>query len=159
MNLNEVIEFINGCSDDTKVYIGCDSYRKRKNKQWFAHYTTVVVVHVDGSRGCKIFYEKSSEVDYDQKKNRPQMRMMNEVYKASEMFLTLSPHIERDIEIHVDINPDECHGSSCAYSQALGYIQGVCGVKPKFKPDAWAASKGADRGKRLNDSESINISA
>lgn len=148
-DLNEVVEFINSCSEETKIYIGCDSYRKMTKGKWVAFYTTVVVVHINGKNGCRIYYEKSSEVDYDNKKNRPQMRMMNEVYKVTELYLTLSPHIEKDIEIHIDINPEEGHGSNCAYSQALGYVQGVCGVKPKFKPDAWAASKGADRGKFL----------
>jgi len=144
--LKEVVNFINSCSDNTKVYIGCDSYRKKKGDKWFAHYTTVVVVHMNGNNGCRIYHEKSSEIDYDQKKNRPQLRMMNEVYKSSEMYLTIAPHIEKDIEIHVDVNPDERYGSNCAYSQAIGYIRGVCGVDPKFKPDAWAASCAADRG-------------
>lgn len=149
MKVKEVVDFINSCSDTTKVYIGCDSYRKPKDGKWYAHYTTVVVVHIDGNKGCRIFHEKSTELDYDQKKNRPQMRMMNEVYKSSELYLTLAPFIEKDIEIHIDVNPDERHGSNCAYSQALGYIRGVCGVDPKFKPDAFAASCAADRGKQL----------
>ena len=119
LDLEKVVEFINECSDDTKVYIGCDSYRKNRKGTWVAIYTTVVVVHIDGSRGCKIFYEKSEERDYDTKKHRPVTRMMNEVYKSSEMFLTLNPFIEKDIEVHVDIwelffesSPSSCYGTS-----------------------------------------------
>lgn len=133
MNYKEIIEYINELSDSTKIYVGCDSYRKKKGEKWFAHYTTVIVVHIDGNKGCKIFYEKDIEIDYDTKKNRPYQRMLNEIYRTTKVYLDIVPHIEKDIEIHVDVNPDERHGSNVAYSLAIGYIQGVCGVKPKFK--------------------------
>ena len=51
----------------------------------------------------------------------------------------------RDVEVHLDINPNEMHGSSCVISQAIGYIKGVCNVIPFVKPDAFAASYAADR--------------
>lgn len=34
--------------------------------------------------------------------------------------------IDRDFEIHLDINPDERHGSNVAYGAAKGMIQGYC---------------------------------
>ena len=144
--IDEVVEYINNCDELTKVYIGCDSERFRKNRKWYASYTTVIVIHKSGNKGCKVFGETVKEADFCKKLNRPSMRMMNEVYKASDIFLQLSPLILNDIEIHVDINPNEKHGSHCAYSQALGYVKGVCGVTPKFKPESLAASCCADRG-------------
>ena len=51
----------------------------------------------------------------------------------------------RDVEVHLDINPDEQYGSSCVIQQAVGYIKGVCNVIPMVKPDAFAASYAADR--------------
>ena len=75
---------------------------------------------------------------------------MNEVYKISELYLKLHEVLEgRDVEVHLDINPDEHHGSSCVISQAVGYIKGVCNVIPFVKPDAFAASYAADRFKGL----------
>jgi predicted RNase H-related nuclease YkuK (DUF458 family) len=55
----------------------------------------------------------------------------------------------RDVEVHLDINPDEDHGSSVVISQAVGYIKGTCNVIPFVKPDAFAASYAADRFKSL----------
>ena len=55
----------------------------------------------------------------------------------------------RDVEVHLDINPDEDYGSSCVLNQAIGYIKGTCNVVPLVKPDAFAASYAADRLKGL----------
>jgi len=146
LNFDEVRDFINAQSDETKIYIGGDSSRFRKNGVWHAEYTMAIVVHIDGKHGCKIFGESSTEVDYDQKRNRPSMRLMNEVYKISELYLKLHEVLEgRDVAVHLDINPNEAHGSSCVVSQAIGYIRGTCNVIPMVKPNAWAASYAADR--------------
>jgi predicted RNase H-related nuclease YkuK (DUF458 family) len=144
-DIEEVRDFIAKQSPETKVYIGCDSYRFKKEGTWFARYTTVCVVHINGKNGCRVFGNIDTERDYDAKKNRPVNRMMNEVYRSAEMYLQLSEVIgDRDIEVHVDINPDPKHGSNVAYAQALGYIRGVCGVDATPKPDALASSFAAD---------------
>ena len=75
---------------------------------------------------------------------------MSEVYKVSELYLQLAEVLEgRDVEVHLDINPDEQYGSSCVIQQAVGYIRGVCNVIPMVKPEAFAASYAADRYKSL----------
>lgn len=147
LDLDEVREFIKNCSDATAVYIGADSERYRgKDDQWYADYTVAVVVHLDGSRGCKIFGQVDSERDYDNRHDRPAMRLMNEVYRASQMYLDLAEAIgDRHVEVHLDINPDLMHGSSCVVQQAIGYVRGVCNVIPMVKPNAFAASYCADR--------------
>jgi predicted RNase H-related nuclease YkuK (DUF458 family) len=72
------------------------------------------------------------------------------VYKVSELYLKLADVLEgRNVEVHLDINPDEMHGSSCVISQAIGYIKGTCNVIPFVKPQAFAASYAADRLKGL----------
>jgi predicted RNase H-related nuclease YkuK (DUF458 family) len=130
----------------TKIYIGSDSARYRKGDVWHAEYCTVVVVHYDGNRGCKVFGQLESERDYDQKKDKPRMRLMNEVMRTAQMYLDLEEVIGyRDVQIHLDINPDEKHGSSCVISEAVGYIKGFCNVVPFVKPNAFAASIAADR--------------
>jgi len=51
--------------------------------------------------------------------------------------------------VHLDINPDEVHGSSCVVNEAIGYIRGMCNVVPMVKPNACAATNAADRLKSL----------
>lgn len=146
LNLDEVKDFIRAQSDNTKFYIGGDSERFRMDGVWYAEYTIVVVVHYEGSKGAKLFGEVTRERDYDQKKNRPALRLMNEVFKISEMFLQLQDVLkDRYVEIHMDINPKEIHGSSCVLQQAIGYIKGTCNIVPMVKPNAWSASFAADR--------------
>jgi predicted RNase H-related nuclease YkuK (DUF458 family) len=147
LNLNEVKNFIDQQSPQTKIYLGCDSERFKLNDEWYADYTIVICVHIDGRHGCKIFGEVTREKDYDQRKDRPSMRLMNEVYKVAEVFAKLKEVIvDRAMEVHLDINPNKVHGSSCVIQQAVGYIRGTCNVIPFVKPDAFAASFAADRG-------------
>jgi len=150
LNIDELCAYINAQSPETKIYIGGDSRRFRKNGQWHAEYTLAVVVHIDGKHGCKIFGESSVERDYDQRRDRPSMRLMNEVYKISELYLKLHEVLEdREVEVHLDINPNEMYGSSCVVQQAIGYIRGMCNVVPMVKPRAFAASYAADRLKEV----------
>jgi predicted RNase H-related nuclease YkuK (DUF458 family) len=150
LDINEVRDYIQSQSLETKIYIGGDSRRFRQNGQWHAEYTMAIVVHIDGKHGCKIFGESSVEIDYDQKRSRPSMRLMNEVYKISELYLKLHEVLEdREVAVHLDINPNELHGSSCVVQQAIGYIRGTCNVIPMVKPNAWAASYAADRLKEI----------
>jgi predicted RNase H-related nuclease YkuK (DUF458 family) len=149
IDINEVAEFVNALDADTKVYIGCDSERHKVGNQWYADYILAVVVHINGNNGCKIFGAVQKEMDFDSKYNRPRMRLMNEVYKVSQLYLDLSKVIAHDIEVHLDINPSEMHGSSCVVNEAIGYVRGMCNVVPLVKPRAFAASYAADRFKGL----------
>ena len=146
LNIDEVRAFILAQSPETKIYLGSDSARFRKDGVWMAEYTLAVVVHMDGNHGCKIFGESSVELDFDAKKDRPRMRLMNECYKLSELYLKLADVLDgRHVEIHLDLNPNLKHGSSCAVEEAIGYIRGTCNMTPLVKPHAWAASCVADR--------------
>jgi predicted RNase H-related nuclease YkuK (DUF458 family) len=148
--LNEIVELLTRYDENTKIYLGCDSVvHSTEDGKKFAKYATVAIIHLNGKHGCKIFSQISKQPDYDLKKDRPKMRMMNEVMKVCELYNELAPLVdEYDISIHLDINTDEKHGSSCAVKEAAGYVLGVTGLpedKIKFKPDSWASSFGADR--------------
>jgi predicted RNase H-related nuclease YkuK (DUF458 family) len=146
MNLEEVKEFIQRQSEQTKIYVGCDSERFRIGEDWYADYILAIVVHIDGKHGCKLFGEVIRERDYDQKVDRPRFRLMNEAYKLSELYLKLADVFEgREVEVHLDINPSEMYGSNCVMNEAIGYIRGTCNVIPMIKPKAFAASYAADR--------------
>ena len=146
-DIEVVKEFILNTSPETKIYIGADSERYRDKKSlWHAEYTVAIVIHIDGNKGCKVFGNVSRERDYDNRHDRPALRLMNEVYRASEMYLQLADVIgDRHCEVHLDISPDILHGSSCVVTQAIGYIRGTCNIIPMVKPDAFAASYAADR--------------
>lgn len=156
--LTEIREYLSTVSEESRVYIGCDSNRfQDKQGAWNARYTTAVVVHINNNNGCKVFCDSDSSLDYDQKKDRPIMRMMNEAYKAIEAYQQLELDlIDREVEIHLDINEDAKHGSNAARGQAVGYAMGVSGRTVRIKPDAHAASYAADhfvRGKYRKGSE------
>jgi uncharacterized protein len=139
-------QYLSGCSPTSKIYIGCDSTRYKKDGVWFADYATVVVVHINGKNGCKIFGEIVTERDFMQKKGKPNMRLLNECYKVSGLYLELFEVIgDRDVELHLDINPNPKYASNEVVQQAMGYIKGTCDITPKIKPEAFCASYAADR--------------
>ena len=143
--IEDLVDLLYGLTEDTKIYIGTDSVRFRQDGRWYAKYASVCVVHMNGKNGCRVFKHRSIEPDYDLKKNRPSIRLMNEVMKSCELYTQLAPFIDEfDVEIHVDINLDEKHGSNCAAKQAAGYVLGTTGIEPVFKPNSFAASFGAD---------------
>jgi predicted RNase H-related nuclease YkuK (DUF458 family) len=146
IDIDAVRDFILAQTPETKIYIGGDSERFLIGKDWYADYIMVIVVHINGNNGCKIFGEVQRERDWDKKRDKPRMRLMNEVYKIAELYLKLHDVLEdREVQVHLDINPNEMHGSSCVINEAVGYIKGMCNVVPMVKPKAFAASYAADR--------------
>lgn len=146
LNIEEVRQFIEQQGPNTKIYIGADSIRYMKRDKWYADYTLAIVIHIDGRHGCKIFGEVQTELDRDAKASKPSMRLMNEVYKVADLFQKLQDVVgEKEVQIHLDINPDQNFVSSMVIQQAIGYIRGVCNVIPMVKPQAFAASCAADR--------------
>ena len=65
LNLEEVKEFIEKQTPETKIYLGCDSERLRVDGVWYADYILAIVVHIDGKHGCKLFGEVIREKDFD----------------------------------------------------------------------------------------------
>jgi predicted RNase H-related nuclease YkuK (DUF458 family) len=149
-DIEVVKSFIQEQSAQTRIYIGVDSERIRENNTWYADYTAAVVVHIDGKHGCRLFGEVTRERDWDQRADRPNTRLMTEVYKVSELYLRLADVLEhRLVEVHLDINSADQHASSNVVAQAIGYIRGTCNVTPKIKPEAFAATNAADRLRNL----------
>lgn len=150
----EIFNLLLSVSSSTRVYLGCDSVAYKKGRRpdgtpiWYGKFATVLIVHIDGKRGCRIFRHVDHEIVFDNKKNRPQDRLMKEVYRTAALYRQVRGLIDGfETEIHLDINPNKEHGSSCVISQATGYILGTTGIDPKsvkVKPDAFAASFGAD---------------
>ena len=149
INFVDILAYLEKCDSRTKIYVGCDSDRILSQGKFYADYTSVVVVHVNGNNGCKIFSETVRELDYDDQK-KPYTRLMNEVYKVADLYhKTLLAMGDLNIEVHLDINSSDQHFSNNVVSQAIGYIRGVCNVEPMIKPMAWAATCAADRAKSI----------
>ena len=139
VNEAEVRDFISKQSPESKIYIGGDSERFKIDGVWYADYTIAIVIHVNGNNGCKVFGEITRERDYDQKKDKPRMRLMNEVMKVANFYLKFADILEDyEVEIHLDISPDKKHGSNVVLNEAIGYIKGMCNVIPFVKPQSWA---------------------
>ncbi len=149
INIQEVVEFLKGCDESTKLYVGCDSERVLVKGKWYADYITAVVVHINGNNGCKIFGAVERERDFETRGDKPKMRLMNEVYRVADVYLKLAEVVDLPIEVHLDINPNEMHKSNVALSEAVGYIKGMCNVVPMVKPRAFAASNAADKYKEV----------
>ncbi|MFM7502133.1 MAG: ribonuclease H-like YkuK family protein, partial [Betaproteobacteria bacterium] len=103
IDLEQVKCFIEAQSAETRIYIGADSHRLVIGNTWYADYTLAIVVHINGKNGCKLFGEVVRERDYDQKKDKPQFRLMNEVYKVADLYLKLADVLsDRHVEVHLD---------------------------------------------------------
>lgn len=145
--LTEVKSYIKSMSTESAIYFGADSMRIKKNGKWFALYSIVVVAHIDGKHGCKLFGYNVLEPDFEKNPGKPFNRMMTEAYKVAELYTVLEDEVMLmdTVEIHLDISPLTINGSNVAIKAACGYILGVCGIEPKTKPMAFAASYCADR--------------
>ena len=139
--------FLSNVSEDSKIYLGCDSQKHKKGDIWYATFAIVLVVHIDGKHGCKIFGFKDKERVYDKVKN-PRMRLMGEVYRVIELYNLLADELEAfanfECEIHLDVNSDPKWASNSVMREAMGYVMGMTGIEAKIKPNAFAASYAAD---------------
>lgn len=128
-------------SKTSEVFIGCDSLRFKKGERWFARYSVVVVLHIDGNKGCKIFSKTVVDPDYGNLK----LRLLNEVGYAVEIATEILDVVDgRSFSIHLDINTDPKHKSSVAVKEAIGYVRGMMGFDPVLKPNSMMASHCAD---------------
>lgn len=146
-NIDEIKQAIIDSSITTKVYIGCDSkVISYKNNVQKIRYCTVVILHIDGNKGGRIF-SNVEHVEFYGKTDKPKQRLMTEVQKVVELGWELLDVIEdRVFEVHLDLNTDPKHKSNVAVKEALGYVQGTLGITAKLKPEAFAASSAADVG-------------
>jgi predicted RNase H-related nuclease YkuK (DUF458 family) len=137
----EAKQAILSSSPQSSVYIGCDSIRFRKNKQWYAKYSTVIIVHMDSKKGCRLYHESVDMPDYGNLKQRLLMEVQLAVAAATEIIDVIG---DRHMEVHLDINPDPRHKSNVAVKEALGWVKGSLNLDAKIKPASFAATHCAD---------------
>ncbi len=135
-DVEEVRRFIEQTSEESSIYVGCDS-RQFRGKTIFV---TVVVIHINSNHGAKIFWkvERLKRID------SIRQRLLEEVNRAVYVALMIADVVgNRPFEVHLDINPNPDHRSSVIVKEAVGYVLAQ-GLKPVLKPDAIAASAVAD---------------
>lgn len=135
-------EAILNSSESSSVYIGADSIRfKRKNGEWFAKYSVVIILHMDSKRGCQLFHKTYELRDYGNRKQRLIAEAGYAIEAATEIMDVLG---DRKLEIHLDLNPNPKYKSNEAVKEALGYVKGTTGIDAKIKPHSFAATHAAD---------------
>ena len=148
--IDKAIEKIRKSTEECSIYIGCDSKvfrnRKDKTKKRFSKYRIHVWVHRNSCNGAYCIFKHNITEEFYGKTRNIQQRLLKEVELASNIAVALQPHVgNRRFEIHLDINSDEHNRSNEIANMAMGYVQGMTGIKPMLKPNSPAASFAADR--------------
>ncbi len=150
--LTKIIEEEVAKGYNLKVSVGTDS-QKSGGKGGYKFATVILISTSEDlggvivGRGGMIVGATYYNTFKRQNKDLVNERMVYEVGKSVEVAYEIAPLLDLydiPLEIHADINPNEAHESNKALQQAVGYILGM-GYSFKVKPDAWAASFGADR--------------
>lgn len=124
--------------DDIRICIGTDSQVKGSD----IHFATVIVLLRVGS-GAVVLARKQQV----RAKLSIKQRMLEEVNRSMEVAIPLQPLLNElniRFEIHADINTHPSFKSHDAFSEAIGYIQGM-GFDFRAKPFAFASSSCANR--------------
>ena len=159
LDYDAIRKHIEESSPHAVIMIGCDSVRKRPSQNVVATalYSTVVCIRKASGEpgsimyhGCRVFGASVRLPDYGKvirsgKLANLKLRLLQEVAYALEAYSNVCEAIgDRRFEIHLDIASDPQWESNVAMSEARGYVLGVSGKEPEFKPNALAASFAAD---------------
>lgn len=137
IDIEAALTAIRESSETSSVYVGCDSVVLDEE----IAYVTVLIIHYDSVHGGRIFKDIKFEYNHGNR-NR---RLLAEVGYAQQLASEVIEAVgARHFEIHLDINPDVKHASNAVMKEAVGWIAGVFGFKPKLKPHAFAASGASD---------------
>lgn len=134
-----------------KICVGTDSQKKGKGFT----YATAIIIEMKESLGHDIFRGIGAMVvsgtfherNYNGKPPSVKERMLKEVQMSINTCFHILPLIDLydiDLEIHADVNPNPRWASNIAFNEVRGYCEGM-NINYKVKPNAYAASSGADR--------------
>jgi predicted RNase H-related nuclease YkuK (DUF458 family) len=157
--INEsLIDYLEGLVEEqydlgnkVKICIGTDSQKKGKGYKYAVAIIFEMKKPMGLERGIMTYKGMGAKVISGTfvEKYRPslQERMLKEVQLSIDVAYGILPLLELyeiDFEIHADVNPDPLAGSHVALTEAMGFIKGM-GFNCKVKPEAYAASSGADK--------------
>lgn len=137
IDIDVVRQAILDSSQESSVYVGCDSVVLDDE----IAYVTVVIIHYDSNHGGKIY----RDIQFVYNHGNLRQRLLYEAFLVSDIAYKVADVIgDRLFEIHLDINPNDKHKSNLVMKEAVGYVLGMVGFKPKLKPHAFAASGASD---------------
>ena len=137
--------------NEVKICVGTDSQKRGKGFQ----YATAILIEMKQPMGMtagKMTYKGLgakviSGVFHERIKPSIRERMLKEVQMSINVcfnIIDLLDLYEVDMEIHADVNPNPMWASNVALTEVVGFCKGM-GFTYKVKPDAYAASSGADK--------------
>jgi predicted RNase H-related nuclease YkuK (DUF458 family) len=137
VSIEEIVEFVDRKKQDCEIHIGCDSHFIKEN----CIFALVIALYYPG-KGGNYFFARLNQDRSDLRNIK--IRLLKEV----EMSVYLANYFSSrnktsDISIHLDINPDILHKSSCVFTPATSWVKSQ-GYKCLVKPDSWASSCLAD---------------
>lgn len=134
-----------------KICVGTDSQKRGKGFQ----YATAIIIEMKEPMGMefgKMIYKGLgakviSGTFYEKLRPSIRERMLKEVQMSINVCFHILPLVELydiDMEIHADVNPNPMWASNVAFSEVVGFCKGM-NFTYRVKPDAYAASSGADK--------------
>lgn len=149
--IDEIKDYLETVAEGSKIYLGSDSKKYKRNGKFWAKYVVVLVVHIGQKHGAKVFSYEDKELVLDDTPKKLSQRLFRETEKLiecyQEMEEILTPFaIEGNVEIHLDLNSDPNFASHSIVRQAVGYVKGMTGIDPQIKPESMVASHCADHG-------------
>jgi|TARA_R110002060_G_scaffold38317_3_gene49500 predicted RNase H-related nuclease YkuK (DUF458 family) len=133
---NDIIERLKS-NNLYEIHVGCDSH-KIGGVYIFA---VVIAGYVQRRGGTFFFHRKRSK---DNALSSISFRLMKEAELALEIAHSLNAAFPlRDINVHLDINPDKRFASSKVLTNAVSWVNSY-GYNVFIKPNAWASSSLAD---------------
>lgn len=150
--LEMIIDEQHELGNKLKVCVGTDSQKKGKGFK----YATAILIEMKRPTGIKIQGKMTykgigakviSGTFIERIKPSIRQRMLKEVQLSIDVcfhIVDLVDLYDIDMEIHADVNPNPMWASSVALSDVVGFCKGM-NLTYKVKPDAYAASSGADK--------------
>jgi hypothetical protein len=132
----DVVDFVRDHARDGQVvHLGTDSLQLARQSR----FVTVVAILTPGRGGRAIWTREA----------RPRIaslreRLLREVWLSVELGLKLDPVVPGPLHVHIDANPIARHKSSAYVQELVGLVVSQ-GFRAVIKPEAWAASRAADR--------------
>jgi len=137
--IDDLTAFVRAASAGEKraLHIGTDSLQRGRMTQ----FVTVLAI-LNPGKGGRAAYRREVRPRIDSLRER----LMREVWLSVDLGLELAPLLPKDAElqIHIDANPVPKHRSSRYIHELVGMAVSQ-GFRAVIKPDAWAASRTADR--------------
>jgi len=121
-------------SEKLTIMIGTDSmikHRRKQNQRVISFLT--VIAFKRGNNGAHLIKRRDEEVKSHY--ISIDMKLNGEIQRTSELALWVRDVINIDVEVHLDVNPDEEAGSNRVYKYIKGYFESL-GFKTLYKPEA-----------------------